>query len=232
MAVRQLLPVAAAAGNAIYPYLPSMPSFRGPSEQKLVNRVIRAAHELKCVDNYTYFSLNTTYSQTLLNGIGQGSAGTTRTGRIVKPESVEITLYANMVTTALGGDVLRVIVYRDNECRGVAAGQADLLANNSSQFEAIISALNFDNVPTRFKILHDSLIVFNPSVAQTTTTVNPETVCKKLTLSPGGPVHYYNTTGVTIADIDSGAIYLMVFGVNATNTSDLTVYSRFTFRDV
>jgi hypothetical protein len=231
MAVRGALPLAAAAANAVYQRLPNMPNLPGRSEQKLVNLAIRAAHELKLLDNTFSHTLGLTYTQDLLNGMVQGTGAYNRTGRIVVPDYLEVNLIVQLGTANVNGDLVRFTIYYDKECRGVAAGQADVLNSNGSQEIAILSSLSSDNVPTRFKILYDEVITLNPNTIAAGA-VNAHLVCRRFKIPLSTRTHYYNATTGTVADIDSGSIYLQACGFTGANFSSYAAYTRYAFRDV
>jgi hypothetical protein len=210
----------------------SLPSFRaGPT----VAQVVRATHEPKNLDLFaTGLSLSSTsYTPVLLNPIVQGTSGANRTGREVRLESVRLALNFQSNASQLTSDCIRITVFRDDECRGTAPGYyADVLQNGVFGQEALNSSFNFDNIQRRFKVLFDKRITLNPSAGVTTaygTVYALVMIEEKL----GFKSHYYNASNAgTIADIDSGALYLCVTALNASNVSGWNYDSRVIFRDL
>lgn len=200
-----------------------------------VQQIIRAAHELKNFDLFVTGSLSntTTPVQALLNQVDQGTGGSNRTGRQYMIEKLSLRFdFAS--SGVLFGDVVRVVVVVDKESRGGTAVTADLLALNGALLTQSVSQFNFDNVPSRFKVLFDRRFPVNPCASPTTTTTVPWFVPVDIELAPKQRVHCYNTTGGAQADIDSGAVYVFVYSATSTvgNPSTYTLHSRCSFRDL
>jgi len=194
----------------------------------------RAVHEPKNVDITTSFNISgSTINVTLLNACNQGITGNTRTGRQIELNHLRLNL-GYFRSTSSPVDTIRVLVIYDRECRGSSPGNTDLFANTTFGFGQLLSAYNFDNVPTRFKILMDELYDSNATVttglAGTAWVSNNFTVKREIKLK--GKTHFYNTSGSGVVDIDSGSIYLVHVGALTTNTSNVTVDSRIVFRDL
>jgi hypothetical protein len=219
-----LVPAAAGAVKYVYDRLPSL---AGSSEQKIVAAAVRASHELKNLDvSQTFGALNSTYQAFLLNAITQGPGATQRTGRQVHIEGLTLA-YTFTLNASQNWDVIRVLVVYDKECRGGALQQADVMSNNSTQIQAINTGYDMDNVPVRFKILHDATHEVHSFFSATS-----QVQTHKYKLQSKLRTHFYNTTVGTIVDIDAGSLYLMVFGLNATLTSAFSFDTRVMFRDV
>jgi len=208
---------------------------RSQSRTPNVRKIIQASHERKNADLVVSGSTlsGTAYTPYLLNAINQGSAGNNRTGREVALESLRVSIeLAN--APANTGDLVRILIIEDHECRGVAAGTADVLTNNTFGVEQLLSSYNFDNVPTRFKILADRLYALTPTVSTSATNAawNAPLVHDVIHVPLKGRTHYYNTTGNGISDIDSNSIYLLVMGQATANEADFSFDSRLVFRDL
>ncbi len=215
-----------------YAYMTSPAPSRGS-----VQRIIRASHEPKNYDVYVNgpaLSSSTAPFTFLVNDVDQGTGGTNRTGRQYVVEKIDLRILFRTDGTGLVGDSVRIIVFVDKECRGAAAGSADLLVLNGSNLVQTISNFNFDNVPTRFKILHDETYALNVGASPTTTTTVPVNRPVHIVLKPKQRVHCYNTTGGGIADIDSGSIIVFAYSATATvsHATDIDLHSRIVFRDL
>jgi hypothetical protein len=196
--------------------------------------VIRAAHEPKNYDTVTNYSLSTTAGTLLLlNDIVQGSGGTNRTGRQVHLEHLRLalTFYAQQNVSS---EMVRYMVLLDKECRGAAPAIGDVLNNTTFGLISLLSSHNFDNVPTRFKILADEVIPIQPTVTvnATNTAWNNPYYHRLLHIKLKSVVHYYNTSVGTVADIDQNSMYLIVWGDQSVNATSLYVDSRLVFRDL
>jgi hypothetical protein len=196
--------------------------------------IIRASHEPKNLDQASSYSLSTTTGTlVLLNAILQGSSGVNRTGRQVKLDHLRLNLAFNQ-TNQVPADFVRYIVLMDRESRGSAPAVGDVLTNTTFGIQAVLSSHNFDNVPSRFKILADEVLISNATVSTSSTnaTWNEPWNHRLIHIPLKQTVHYYNTSAGTIADIDSNALYLITWGQNSTNPTELYFDSRLVFRDM
>jgi hypothetical protein len=198
-------------------------------------RVILEAHEPKNLDLTGSGGLSTTTGQlTLLNPIIQGTTGNNRSGREIKLDHLRL----NMTFTIAGQndiDIVRYIVFLDKESRGTAPAVGDVVQNATFGIGAILSSHNFDNVPSRFKILADEIVILKPTVSvNSTNTVWQNDIKHRLLHIPlKSLTHYYNASNAgTIADIDSNALYLVTWGQDATNPVIFAYDSRVVFRDL
>lgn len=221
---RTLLPAAAAAGKFVYDRLSSLPGF---SEQRMVAAAVRASHEMKRNDQGQAFTaINATFQSFLLNAILQGTGGSNRSGRKVNLEKLRF-CYSVQNSTALVTDFVRITIAYDKLSRGASFQQSDLIANNSTQTFALVSDYDMDNVPARFDVLFDKKICINPHFSG-----QNELSVGTLDIPLRKQMHFYNTNTGNVADIDVGAIYLIVSGIAASNFSLLAFYASIYFRDI
>lgn len=229
-AVRQALALASGlAGSATLAYR----SMMNPSNARLVDRVIRAAHEQKNIDVTSTTAIPNTNVGTLvlLNATTQGTTGSSRTGRRFKMERLQIDgLYLSQSALSYE-DVLRVVVVYDKEPRGGAFTTTDLFENNTFGTIQCTSPLRFDNLD-RFQVLADRLLIW-----ATPTTVTAPAGLRvyarfHLDIGLGQVVKCYNTSAGTVADIDEGSLYLVQVTNQTANVPDVTVNTRVTFRDL
>jgi len=198
-----------------------------------VVRVIRATHEPKNVDTTfeTALTGSTTAYFNLLNAVSQGYTGNERTGRQVLAEAVELRCWFEFPASVVADDVARVSIVWDKECRGAQFSTSDLYSATSDTYELVMSPHNFDNVPSRFTILLDETVTVPVraivSSAATTTRVRVERTVKL-----SRKVKYYNTNAGTVADIDSGSIYMVVTSANTSQVLTIRGTARFVFRDI
>jgi hypothetical protein len=226
-----IVPAAAAAqygGQLASRAYSALPSFSGPGA---VTRAIRATHEPKNIDVDANAAITLSATATpftvLLNPTIQGTTGSTRTGRQFQMSHLRLSV--SLVMGADDFDQVRVLVVEDKESRGAAPAIADVLQFNAQGLDQINTAYDFDNVPTRFKVYVDRIVCLNALAAAN----NPATAHFVQEVPLKSMVHCYGTgTAGTIADIDKGAVYMFVIGVQTATPTFLQYNSRITFRDI
>lgn len=212
---------------------------------EVVKRAVRQTHELKnldVIDNaYTAPGVAGGILE-LLNCVVEGTSGHTRTGRKIFAEYLDINItvisdgvvsnFPTSGTATSGGaqdDELRVMVIMDKECRGAALTPTQVLNDTTTGF--LVSAnYNFDNVghgrSDRFKILYDQVHVihyFNP-YSKGALHIKRRVPIQRM-------VNFFSDTNAgTIADIDSGAIY--IYYISSQGNVQYTGNYQFVFRDV
>jgi hypothetical protein len=200
-----------------------------------MSAILSAVHEKKNLDLQVIGQAisGTAYYYNLLNGCAQGTAAPNRQGRKTKMESLRLSMIFALSPLAIV-DTVRIMVVLDKECRGTSAGSSDILTTNTFGQAAILSSWNFDNVPTRFKILYDeALTIHSDVVTNSTTTDWSGTLVHRLIHIPmKTEVHYYDVANGGIGGIDANSLALFVFGGQATNTTTLFYDSRVVFRDL
>lgn len=150
----------------------------------------------------------------LLNGLAQGTTENQRVGRKVVFKSLLFNFFYsdNSLTTA---DAFRILVVYDKQPIGVFPAITDILATSS-----VLSPMNL-SYSDRFTVLANREI--NPSTVQT---------------SPLGAFYVklgldgiYSSTGALVANINTGAIYVMVASTNSGAIGILNFYSRVRYTD-
>lgn len=185
------------------------------------NRVERKVNDIATAT----YQVNTTGSFTLLANPSLGSDFNNRIGRKVLLKSLYIkgrviteaavALTESFVPAQQG----RLIVFVDMQPNGAAPAVTDLLVEATPS-----SQLNLNN-RDRFKVITDKLFSFDPFVynqtvgflASTNRQIYNLKKYKKLNLE----VIFNATNGGTIADINSGALYMFWIGSRVSGTSDI-----------
>lgn len=205
-----------------------------PATTQKIQQILRASHEPKNVDTIATAGLTGTGTPVfiLLNATTQGVTGNSRSGRQVVGQSLTINLKFETDPTSLQDDVVRVTIVRDKESRGAAPVTADIFANNSTVDYLQVSDFNFDNVPSRFQVLHDEQVLVPNRTSPTTTTSNLTRVVRRFKTRLNFKTHYYNTSAGNITDIDDGSIYLILSSTTPTKVSSYWVFARYVFRDI
>jgi hypothetical protein len=210
------------------------PKYKSSSaESRLTQRVMASVHEMKNLDSASIGgSISTTaYTQVLLNSVNQGTGGNNRTGRLIEAKQVLINLELQGPGGTTPDHTVRVLVWTDLECRGSAAGMSDVLQDNTFGWRQLLVPRNFDNT-SRFVIHHDELVNLSPTINNSSSTSwNTPHFTRKMVLPLNRVVHYYNTTGGSIADIDSGSLYITLIQSDGTVSVTYNIEARLLFRD-
>lgn len=198
----------------------SMP-IRKIAYQRPANPIERKVND---IDSTTY-QVNTTGSVTLLCNPQLGSDMNNRVGRKITMKSAYIRGFVatqpglGLTSSACPAQKARFILFIDTQPNAAAPAVTDILK------EAVPSSqLNLNN-RDRFRVLKDKMFVFDPYTLSTTATQSYASMTnqirnfkcyKKINLE----VIFNATNGGTIADINSGALYMLWVGSTATGTTD------------
>lgn len=172
--------------------------------------------EFKCLDTNQLLNVDSSSSTALLNGMIHGDDINNRIGREVTLKSLEFR-YTCYSTVGTGSDQYhRIMLVYDRQANGSPILYTDVLEGTSVNHPRKLENRR------RFKILYDRTHAINSS---------PESgsrVYRKFYRHLNHPVVFNNLNSGTIADIQSGALYLVVLGTNvAGNTAG---YCNFCFR--
>jgi len=196
--------------------------YNQPSVSASLAAVMRskAKLEVKGVDGaFTASTVTNTTGNTndiqVLNLIAPGSGSFNRIGRKVNLKSVRLTGTASVafpaVTTANAGDLLRMVVVWDKQPTGVLPN-FDVIFGTTDQAgtETAVSSLSnlrYDNME-RFQVVRDKIIPFNSNGASTSITTIVAAFDEYIKLNHTCTYSGQSAT-CTIADISSGALYLI-----------------------
>lgn len=184
--------------------------------------------EHKCIQLYDADGreCDTTTAKVLLNGCTQGTTDITRVGRKIQMSSLLIRgAICNPSGTGLD-QINRVMVIIDNHPNGAVFGIADLL-DNSGAVGYWCANRNRGFIP-RFTVLYDE--TYHIGAAGEANSCMPLFIYRKLNM----PVNFNTGNAGTIADFDTGAIYLVTMGnLVAGNTAACLYFnSRVRFTDI
>ncbi len=158
---------------------------------------------------------------TLLNGLTQGTTGTTREGISIKLTDCDIKLNATIGTVAAIA-FCRILVMFDKVPDGVNFVVGDLFQNAATGSDWTESHFNLGNTQ-RFRILFDKRFSLN-TVSDTVNTFDlnfPMQVHSKYNMGNAG----------TIADINENALYLIMMSNQGTNFPTFTAQIRIRWLD-
>lgn len=169
---------------------PSIPMVK---VEKKVNDIATAA-----------YACDTTGSVTALNLIDEGTGDSARIGRKIQLTSVQIRGFIQPADADTGDSMVRVMLVWDKQVNGVIATIANILSAATAN-----SFMNLDN-RERFKVVCDekfTLQQFNVASSLSGSALPLVDVYKKFS-----GVTIYDGTGGGIADINTGAMYLVTIG--------------------
>ncbi len=172
--------------------------------------------EFKTVDTVASITATTTPIIALLNGLVQGDDFDNRDGRLIRFKSIEVRLECVMNTTPIN-DMVRVMIVIDKQPNEILMVIGDLI--NATTMNAV---KNLDQ-RKRFVILRDEVLTF--SVGEGTTKF--WSYYKKIDMK----TVYDDSDAGSIVDITTNAVYLVLFGTEATNGVAIGRTTRMRFID-
>lgn len=204
-----------------------------PSRRSAVPRQARG--ELKGMDTLLTLApipatLGTNAGVAVVNLIQPGAGSFNRIGRRVTHKSLRIRCQYNAVVTLAAtpnvsfGFVRMVVVFDKQPSSGAIPAFSDIFSvteQGGGESPTLLSPIRYDNTD-RFRVLKDSVIEFNPGMippgATTGGTVQlVKTVDEYIKLGGRESVYSGQTIPQTIADISSGAIYVIFRATDAAS---------------
>lgn len=183
---------------------------------QMVKQLVNTEFDFK--DTTTGVSPTSGGSMTLLNGMTQGDTASSREGNSIRMKSLDLRFYLTNNSTAVNTNT-RVMLVHDKQPNGSTALVTDVLATNN-----VVSPRNLDN-RKRFKVIYDrtfSLSTAGPS--------NLNSAFYKKDFNQH--VAFYNASNAgTIADISTGALFLLLLSDQAVNAPTINYYFRLRFID-
>ena len=170
-------------------------------------------------------ALSVTSTATIVNlsNIAEGSDYNTRDGNSILMQSLQwrATIVGNQNSS--GRQIVRIIVFRDNDQRGTDPALSDLLENTAGGFVIQSPLLHYVN--RRFAVLSDKVysIVINGDTAV-------RHIKKFIKFPPSTHVKYQGTTGADGSNWE-GALYAAFVSTDATNAPNMDYYFRLRFTD-
>lgn len=182
----------------------------------------------------------------VLNLVRAGTGSWNRIGRKIKPMSLRITGYVlydyteQTSTLNLEGTVLRMVIVYDKQPSGGTIPTFETIFGTTQQdgteATTVYDPIKYDTM-SRFRVLKDCRYNFNPQVEPRSTGTQDlvlmrYSVDEYIKLALPQTVYSGESTPMTIADINTGAIYLYARVIEQTNQMDvsmnLTVRLRYT----
>lgn len=166
---------------------------------------------------------NTNAGITVLNLIQQGTGSWNRVGRKVQLKSIRIKAVATFeyvpaaVTGIIDSATVRMILVWDKQPSGAAIPTFDTIFGHTDQTgteaTTFLDSIKYDNMD-RFKILRDVVIpaqpqLWNNSALSTNTTRSDYKIDEYVQLRDREVVYSGQSNPMTIADISTGALYLI-----------------------
>jgi hypothetical protein len=163
---------------------------------------------------------------TLLNGMATGDGDNQRNGNSIWIKRIECRCQVNFDAAALAATTAQAYVYRmmliyDTQPNNQVIAIQDVLSNAGNNANNYLSSYDFNNVRNkvvskqgRFKILYDETFVFTPmsntrqAVGTTTYEAMSRNIVMKKAYKTGLITKYDNSTVGTVADINTGSLYM------------------------
>jgi hypothetical protein len=205
---------------------------RAPPPRATAAQVVRLSHELKNLSaSVINASIAATYTPYPLNLVTQGTNANDRTGRRIRMERLLLT-FDWVLNPSAPRDEYRVLVVYDKESRGSAPALSDVLTNTASTNASLISSYNQDNA-NRFVICFDKAEHKTATVCYHSADSFSAAARWSHAISVPPNVHFYNTSAGTIADVDSGSLYMFVIGLTPGGYySSYSFDTQMYFRDI
>jgi len=200
----------------------------------------------KYVDVLAGYTVGTTATIALLNGIALGTGSYQRTNRAIFAKDLKISLAFTTIGSSVGwyaADVARIIVVWDKEGNTTPL-YSDVLLDILTSGSTGTTQLSHKNINNkdRFIFLFDTryhLPSYSVTVANTinmTTSShapNDEEWSPEINIKLKGLFTRYDGTGSTISSISSGVLYFYLLGGSAPASSGwgVTMTSRFSYHD-
>lgn len=183
---------------------------------------LRRERETKRIDvtgSITIATLATSTSAHPLSTVAQGDGEGNRDGTDIRPTSLFFRLSMETNPSSVLANLIRVVVFRDNDPSGVAPTAGMLLERNN-----VRSPLESDN-STRFKVLWDRLVILDEGIG-------PRCRFYKKYIRLSGRMKYQGVTG-NAADQGAGAnsLWLLLATESATNLPLAEWDARMNFQD-
>lgn len=173
----------------------------GPSPEK--KEITNASNLIFLPTANTFVAIAAT---NLLNGVVQGTTAETRIGRKIRMRSLDIRWQLELQTTSVGGSPCRVLVVYDKQANAALPTVVQIL--NTNDFNSPMLLANSD----RFTVLR-SFITEPVSVSNNFSVAGHEFIPMDL------ETIYNDTNAGTIADIQTGSIFLLVAQTGQVTTA-------------
>jgi len=164
----------------------------------------------------TTFNTAVGQSSGVLNACTQGAAPGQRVGRTIKMKSIYLRYFCAIAPTTTGGSPVRVVLVYDKQANTAAATPANLLVADNVYSPNDLSSAR------RFVTLMDRVV--NVGVGQPSASIEFYKKCNLET-------QYNAVNGGTVADIQSGSLFMFVWASAGIQTASLvggwTVRVRF-----
>lgn len=170
------------------------------------------SYEKKAIDTTINSAINTTGVITLINGCARGDALNERIGRATHMQSVYVRGLVDANATTGIAQIARVLIVYDRQANGVAPAITDILTHVHPY-----GHVNLSN-SLRFSVIADQdyEIYDRTNGGDVDRSIN---IYRKLDL----PVHYNSGDAGTVADITTGALYLIGLTNAAIGDTDSTM---------
>lgn len=198
--------------------------------------------EKKGLDSAYFVGVDNTFNDNSnifpVNLIRAGTGSMNRIGRKVTNKSLRITGTINHRTVdgaIVAGDVYRIsIVYDSQPSASATVPSYDIIFKSTDQTGAELTDFNstpaYDSM-SRFKVLREITRVINPAVNENQGGHHYEYIDEYIKLNLPDTVYSGDSSPMTISDINSGAIYLIVRRLTDQGTATFSCTTRLRYTD-
>jgi len=180
-------------------------------------------NEWKSVDSVVFLEYGKTTDKLLLNGLVPGSGLSQRIGNKIRVRKVVADLTAMTKTAITDPQGGRVMLVYDKQTNAAAPSVSDVLD--------ISLGINDENSPIKLENRSRFVILKDWHFRTSASGQAGEMVKRRLVWRGVLPTVYNNGAGGTVADIASGALYLMTIGSDAGDNGQLSGICRGRYDD-
>lgn len=178
--------------------------------------------EKKFLDNVFesgVLQFDTTGTVTVLNGMAQGTSQSTRIGNKITMRSCYLRYRVTNSAATTGALMFRVMVIYDTQTNATTPALSDILQTGPA--DPTMRVMNLAN-RDRFKILYEDTFTPVGTVVSDTTGVTEFQEYRQKYLKLNLDTIYNNTSGGTVADIQTGGLFLVTMSNFPTGASEPT----------
>lgn len=188
--------------------------------RRMVREVVEEKIETKWIGDVSgsFTPITTAPGITNHSAVPQGDTRITRTGNACNWKTHFFNIVASSAPGKLGDTQLRIMCIIDKQPNSALFTSGDLFADPAAA-NNWFSGYNRNQVPSRFRILHDRTVVLRPRVIATasnamptvTATLVPDTKLHRFRVSPNYTTRYNDTSSTSVTSIIDNCVFLCFF---------------------
>lgn len=161
----------------------------------------------------------------VLNGCAQGTDAIQHIGRQTTMTSLYWMWEGQVTATTVGGSPVRLVIFYDKEAEGTAPTIAAGAQSDAFSVDSIIAQMNLNN--------RDRFVVLVDEIVECLGQAGPQSFMRKGYRKIRMPVVFNSNTGSTIAAINTGSVYAVIWQSGSLTTAGATtqLQTRIRFED-